>query len=197
MRRLAQLLDTGPASLYVYVRDTAELHAAVLDHMLARVDLTPVGSPSSPGSPEDWRDRLKAVLGSYVELLFAHPGLARSALVTRPSGPNTLALIDGLLALLTEGGVPGDQAAWGADLLLLFATATAAEQATRAASPGAEAEEQAAAAAVRSASPDLYPHLAPLADELLSGPGPRRLSWGFSALIDGVLRTQLPPQEES
>jgi hypothetical protein len=28
MRRLAQKLDTGPASLYVYLRNTGELHAA-------------------------------------------------------------------------------------------------------------------------------------------------------------------------
>ena len=34
MRRLAQELDTGPASLYVYVANTAELHAAVLDELL-------------------------------------------------------------------------------------------------------------------------------------------------------------------
>ena len=36
MRRLAGELDTGPASLYVYVRNTAALHAAVLDTMLGR-----------------------------------------------------------------------------------------------------------------------------------------------------------------
>jgi len=34
MRRLAAALDTGPSSLYVYVRNTAELHAAVLDELL-------------------------------------------------------------------------------------------------------------------------------------------------------------------
>ena len=33
MRRLAQELDTGPASLYVYLRNTAELHAAMLEEL--------------------------------------------------------------------------------------------------------------------------------------------------------------------
>ncbi|WP_323136054.1 TetR/AcrR family transcriptional regulator [Streptomyces sp. NBC_01481] len=51
MRRLAQELDTGPASLYVYVRNTAELHAAVLDELLGSVDMTPVSADG------DWRDR--------------------------------------------------------------------------------------------------------------------------------------------
>ena len=44
MRRLAQELDTGPASLYVYLRNTAELHAAMLEELLGRVDLTPVAA---------------------------------------------------------------------------------------------------------------------------------------------------------
>ena len=35
MRRLAKELDTGPASLYVYFRNTAVLHGAVLDDLLA------------------------------------------------------------------------------------------------------------------------------------------------------------------
>ena len=52
MRRLAQELDTGPASLYVYVRNTAELHAAMLEELLGQVDLTPVTAAG------DWRDRL-------------------------------------------------------------------------------------------------------------------------------------------
>ena len=52
MRRLAQELDTGAASLYVYVRNTAELHAAMLEELLGQVDLTPVTAAG------DWRDRL-------------------------------------------------------------------------------------------------------------------------------------------
>ena len=47
MRRLAKELDTGPASLYVYVRDTDELHAAVLDELLGEV-------PTAAGMPEWW-----------------------------------------------------------------------------------------------------------------------------------------------
>jgi len=38
----SQELDTGAASLYVYVRNTAELHAAMLDELLGQVDLGPV-----------------------------------------------------------------------------------------------------------------------------------------------------------
>src|ERR1700721_2935963 len=59
MRRIANDLDTGPASLYVYVRNTAELHAAMLEDLLGQVDLAPVTAAG------DWRERLIAVLTSY------------------------------------------------------------------------------------------------------------------------------------
>jgi AcrR family transcriptional regulator len=163
MRRLAQELDTGPASLYVYVADTAELHAAILEQLLGEVELSP-GRP-----PGEWVERLARVLHSYTRVLFAHPSLARSALVARPAGPNYLALVEAVLALLHEGGVPDAQAAWGVDVLLQVATATAAEQSARDRRAGAEEEHQALVAALRGASPDTYPRIAALGDDLYNG----------------------------
>jgi AcrR family transcriptional regulator len=187
MRRLAQELDTGAASLYVYVRNTAELHAAMLDELLTAVDLSPVTAAG------DWRERLIAVLWSYTRILLEQPGLAPSVLVTRPSGPAYLSLAEGILALLSAGRVPADRAAWAVDLLLHFATSTAAEQGTRQRAAGAPDEEDALAAALRTAPAATYPQLAALGvDELLSGPGPDRLTWGFNVLINGVLQTPRP-----
>ena len=54
MRRLAEKLDTGPASLYVYVRNADELHAAILDELLGSVDLAPAAASGAAG----WRERL-------------------------------------------------------------------------------------------------------------------------------------------
>lgn len=185
MRRLAEALDTGPASLYVYVRNTAELHAYLLDELLAGLDLGPVAEAG------DWRERLVAVLRSYTVVLIGQPGLAQSALVTRPSGPGYLRLLDGLLALLAEQ-VPADRAAWAVDLLLHFATSTAAEQGTRDRAADARAEEDELAAAVAAATKRTYPHIAALGADLLSGPGEDRLTWGFHVLIGGILATPRP-----
>jgi AcrR family transcriptional regulator len=176
MRRLAEELDTGPASLYVYVRNTAELHAAVLDELLGPIDLGPAEAAG------DWRDRLVQVLMSYAEVLFAFPGLARSAPVARPSGDRYLDLLEALLSLMREGGVPAERAAWGVDLLLQFATATAAEHADR-------DDESADRHALRDASTETHPHIAALSTELLSGTGPERLTWGFNVLINGMTQT--------
>ena len=189
MRRLAQELDTGPASLYVYVRNTAELHAAVLDELLGAVDRAGDSADGDVGSGADgdWRDRLVRVLTSYIEVLFEHPALARSALVARPSGPHYLDLVEAVLALLDEGGVAPAQAARAVDLLLQFATSTAAEQSTRGEDIGAQDDWDALTATLRGVSPERHPHIAALGDELLAGTGRERLAWGFRTLIDGVL----------
>lgn len=113
--------------------------------------------------------------------------------MARPSGERYLDLVEALLSLLDEGGVPGDRAAWAIDLLLQFATATAAEHA--AGDKGAtetEGEWAALDSAVRGASRERHPHIAERAADLLSGPGEARLDWGFQVLINGVLRTALP-----
>ncbi|WP_017558851.1 TetR/AcrR family transcriptional regulator [Nocardiopsis baichengensis] len=183
MRRLAQELDTGPASLYVYVANTAELHAAILDELLGEVDLSPATAAG------DWRKRLEAVLTSYNEVLHARPALARSALLARPSGANYLDLVEALLTLLAEGNVPGNQAAWGVDVLLQVATASAAEHSAQAESADAQDEWSALTDALRAASPDRRPHIAALAEELIAGPPTARRTWIFHALINGILHT--------
>jgi AcrR family transcriptional regulator len=184
MRRLAKELDTGPASLYVYLNDTDELHAAVLDELLGEVDLD--------AGTGDWRDRLWAVLSSYRDVLFAHPSLARVALVTRLGGPHYLALLESVLALLAEGGMSQGQAAWAVDLLLQLATSTAAEHGSRRERPGAAREQEMLVTALRTASPQTYPSLTALGEDLLSGPGPARTRWAFDLVLNGAFATPRP-----
>ncbi|MET8029381.1 TetR/AcrR family transcriptional regulator [Streptomyces avermitilis] len=186
MRRLAQELDTGPASLYVYVRNTAELHAAVLDELLGEVDLSPARSAG------DWRDRLVRLLTSYVEVLFEHPALARSALVARPSGEHYLDLVEAVLALLAEGGAAPQRAAWGLDLLLQYGTATAAEHSTRAENLDARQDREALTAVLDNASPDRHPRIAALGHDLIAGTGEARLAWGFQVLLSGIVTAPDP-----
>jgi AcrR family transcriptional regulator len=188
MRRLAAELDTGAASLYVYVRNTAELHAAMLEELLGQIDLRPVAAAG------DWQERLIEVLTSYTAILLEHPGLAQSALVTRPSGPAYFGLVEAILALLDAGGVSPDRASWAMDLLLHVATATAVEHGTRERAIDARDEEDALAAALRDVPADRFPHIAAIgATELMSGPG--RLDWGFRVLINGVIHTPRPETE--
>jgi AcrR family transcriptional regulator len=179
MRRLAEELDTGPASLYVYVRNMAELHGAVLDELLAEVE--PAGEAAA-----DWRERLIGLLTDCTMLLMRYPSLARSVLTLRPSGPHYLRLIDSVLVLLRQGGVGVRQAAWGVDILLQHAIATAAEQGTREEAAEAGAEQEVLERLLNGASPQDHPGIAWAVGELVSGTGPQRVRWAFATLIDGI-----------
>jgi AcrR family transcriptional regulator len=180
MRRIAEALDTGAASLYVYVRNTADLHAQILDALLA-----PVTQASL--SEGTWRDRVKQVLTRYMLVLYEYPEIARMTLTTHLSGPNYLALLEHILALLQEGGMPDREAAWAVDLLLLYATANAAEHSTRESSAQAADEDAVFVAVITSADASRYPHVARLGDELFSGSGLERFQWGIDVLLAGAL----------
>ncbi|MGI5238303.1 TetR/AcrR family transcriptional regulator C-terminal domain-containing protein [Dactylosporangium sp. CA-139066] len=180
MRRLANELDTGPASLYVYIRNTAELHGALLDQLLSGLELP------APVPAVRWRESLGELLESYTTLLLRYPSLARSVLTLRPSGGNYLRLIDIMLELLLSGGVRERQAAWGVDLLLQHATAIAAEQGTRGEEVDPEHGPQLQAVAVQMADPADYPYIGRVRHELFSGVGEQRMRWAFAAIIEGI-----------
>ena len=184
MRRVAQLLDTGHASLYVYVRDTEDLHAGILDAQLGAIDTRVAGDPAGDG---DWTVRLKRLLRRYEEVLFEHPEIARMALSTRPNGPNYTALLEAVLALLNEGGVPDRAAAWGVDLLLLYPTAIAVEHSGPQTDERRAADEADLADRIATIDPATHPHIARLGDHLISGDGSSRSEWAFDVLIDGIL----------
>ncbi len=190
MRRIAEVLDTGPASLYVYVRNTADLHAQILDALLAEVtESLPIEGT--------WRERLKQLLTRYKLVLFAYPEIARMTLTTHPSGPNYLALVEQILALFQEGGIPDREAAWAVDLLLLYVTANAAEHSTRESSVQAAEEDSALVEAIATIDASKYPHIARLSDGLLSGSGAARFEWGLDVLLAGILNTpRLSTQQE-
>ncbi|GID27767.1 TetR family transcriptional regulator [Paractinoplanes brasiliensis] len=185
MRRLAAELDTGPASLYVYVANMAELHGAILDELLAGLDL-----PSGGGAR--WQEELRQILCTYTELLIGQPSLARSVLTLRPSGPHYVRLVDTLLGLLRAGGASVEQAAWGVDLLLQHVTATAAEQGARDEQVTAESEQYALVTALREATAADHPHVAEAGAALFSGTGPQRLSWMIDVLVAGIRTVPTP-----
>jgi AcrR family transcriptional regulator len=186
LRRLAATLDTGPASLYVYFENTEDLNAAVLDDLL--------GTVTFRRGKQSWRECLVALLISYTEVLYAHPALARTAVVSRPRGANSVKMWEAMLALLDEGGVARVNAAWGADLLLQRATATAAEAGTRSQTAETATEDARLSSTFETVSPAAHPHLAAASRELMSGSVATRLAWGFEVLITGIASTPVPAE---
>jgi AcrR family transcriptional regulator len=178
MRRIAAVLDTGHASLYVYVRDTEDVHAQILDALLASVTLDGTGG---------WRERLKALVTSYGEVLRNHPEMARMALSTQPDGPNFIGVVEQILALLREGGADDRAAAWGVDLLLLLPTAMAVEHNVEVHPAQEDDRLSDITDRVGHLDPQRYPNITGLRHELVSGRGPVRSDWGLDVLLDGIL----------
>jgi len=190
MRRVAAALDTGPASLYVYVRDTEELHSAVLEELLGKSGLL----EDTRDDGWTWRERIIDLLMRYTELLLAYPSVARVTAFTRPVGPHYIRLVERLLALQVQGGVSLREAGWGVDLLLQQAETTATEQGSRTAQEQA-GDDEALRTAIRSLvaanSPDL-PYIVAGGEDLISGEGPQRGAWSFEVILNGLLATPRP-----
>ncbi len=183
LRKVAAALQTGPASLYAYVRDLDELHALVLDRALAKVQLRSAGKSG-------WRGRVLRVLQSYARVLGRSPGLAQLAFGIVAVGPNALRITETLLALLDEGGVAPATAAWAVDLLILYVTAIVAEHTGDRAHPGPEG---AVARAIGGASERDYPRISAARAHLLSGPPEARFDWAIEVLLRGIVQTPRPP----
>ena len=182
IRRVADELDTGPASLYVYVKNVTVLHALLIDGLLADLDFTWDGTGP-------WRERLHRVIKDYIDLVTRHGNLARSAMFVWPDGPHYLSLIELLLRLLRSAGVDEKPAAWGIDLLLQHASITAAEWAARASGTGQDVGEL----AVTLASADRRRHPALAAYDTATftqGSPEERHRWALDTLLDGITHPQ-------
>jgi AcrR family transcriptional regulator len=179
MRRLASELDTGPASLYVYVRNTTELNALLIDRYLSELDLSWDGR-------EAWRERLQRVVDDYASLLASQPGLASAALTTWPDGPHYLDLIELLMRLLDAAGVDIETAARGVDLLLQYATASAAEWAAHATPTGQDLADL--TETLDAATVERHPSLHRAGSTVFtSGTPDERTRWATTAIVNGIL----------
>jgi AcrR family transcriptional regulator len=121
MRSLARELGTGPASLYTYVANREELDQLVLERVVS-------GVPLPEPDPERWQDQVKQLLRDILEVYRAHPGSARAAMGTIPTGDGGLVGAEGMIALCLAGGVTPQAAAWFCDLASLYVGAVAYEE---------------------------------------------------------------------
>jgi AcrR family transcriptional regulator len=187
MRRLAQALDTGPASLYVYVANREELHELLFDAAVGTVAVDPV-------DPALWREQLRELVRRMVTMMAEDfPGMARLAMAHIPTGDNAIRVVESMLALLKAGGISDQAAAYAADLISMYATAIAYEQslyATLYKDPDHEAREvRRLGERFATLDPERYPIMAALAPELTRGDGEERFELGLDVIVNGLLAT--------
>jgi AcrR family transcriptional regulator len=184
MRRVAKELDTGAASLYVYVGGRDELLRLLFDEVVGTVRF-------EEPDPARWREQLRDLCVALLEALEAYPGVARVALAEIPTGPNAMACAEALMGMLLAGGVDPRRAAWAVDVLGLLVAANAVEtvhEQARAAK-GATPFDQAAMRRVLEELPaDRYPSLTCHVDELTAGDTRERFLFAVDTFVDGLLR---------
>jgi AcrR family transcriptional regulator len=181
MRRVAAALDTGPASLYVYVSGREALLAAILDRVTESIAL-------EPPDPARWRDQLHALLQRMRVALVAHPGLAALTLADPPTTEAILRVAENLLGILMAGGIDAQDAAWATDIFTLLVTAVAIEDDVRrgrGADLSGQVEQLRETFAVL--PPDRFPLIVAHATQMVAGDSDQRFRWGVDVVIAGLL----------
>jgi AcrR family transcriptional regulator len=177
MRRLAQDLGTGAASLYWHVGDKEELLALVLDRI--------VGEARVPEpDPEHWQAQVKELLRETRRLLQRRRDAAQISMGRIPAGPNATPVLERYLAVLQAAGLPGRVIAHAADMFALYVGAFAFEESLRPPAPEGAIEQL--NAYYHSLPAERFPNLVGLADDLTAGDAEERFEFALDLLVRGL-----------
>jgi AcrR family transcriptional regulator len=111
MRRIADELGTGAASLYWHVGSKDGLLDLVFDRLIGELAIP-------DPAPGQWREQLKDVARAQREVSLRHPYVVRISIGRIPMGPNALRYSERVLAILRAGGLPPRLAVQGSHLLI-------------------------------------------------------------------------------
>jgi AcrR family transcriptional regulator len=184
MRRVAQELGTGAASLYAYVDNKERLTELVIERALGELE-----PPAVDDGP--WQEQLKAGLREVRALFARHRDLARASFARIPLGENALRASEWMIATLRRGQLPTDVIAFACDLLPLYVTAIAYEDSVYAGeqiSPEQLVEYVAEMRAYFESLPtSRFPNVVAFAAALTAGAqGDERFEFGLEVLIGGL-----------
>jgi AcrR family transcriptional regulator len=183
MRRLAEELGTGPATLYWHVRNKDELLDLVLERVIG--EFTP-----PPADPARWEEQLRKMAHSMRNVMRSHRDLARISLGRWPLGPNALRVLEWTLALARGAGLPDRDAARVGYLLPLYVMGFALDQDAEGPMPveeGTTLDERIEEIRAYFASlADHFPNIAATADEIVGGDIDERFEYGLDVLLAGL-----------
>ncbi|MDR6200766.1 AcrR family transcriptional regulator [Microbacterium sp. SORGH_AS428] len=183
LRRVADRVETGPASLYAYFANRDVLLEHLLDAAYSEVELVEIAG-------DGWKHALAATIGNTIDALGRYPGLGAVALGTIPTLPGALRLAEHELALMDAGGVSDERAALAVDLIAQFAASTAVERAVRHEDSRGAAQRGRVRAAYQQADSERFPRVARSA-ALLTGPGEEaRRAFAIDLIVNGIERSE-------
>lgn len=187
MRRVAAAFDTGPASLYAYVRDKDELLQLVLDRISGEM-VIPEG--------DDWQELVRGWAWNARAVFQRHQDAARLSFGWIPRSERMYDGAERLLGAMTSAGVPDQVAAWALDIMSLYIAADSFEgwlytqrftdgSGRPTEEVGAEYFAGLMEGAVTALPTAIYPNLARLAGAMVAGGNDERFGFGVDMLIAG------------
>jgi AcrR family transcriptional regulator len=184
MRRVAQELGTGAASLYAHVAGKDELLELVVERVIGEVPI-----PDEP-DPAHWQEELKDGMRMIRAAIGGHRDLARAIFARIPFGENALGGAEWMIRTLRAGGLPDQVIAYACDLLPLYVTAVAYEESLYAGenvTPEVMLEFNESMRRYYASVPaDRFPNIVALATELTTGAGDERFEFGLEVLVRGL-----------
>jgi AcrR family transcriptional regulator len=183
MRRVAERLGTGPASLYAHVSGREELLELTFDELVGQVQL-PAPDPSR------WREQIGEMLCDLYRILMSHGDAALAGIGRVPTSPKALDAGEALAAVMSAGGLTDRVVGMGIDQLLLFVCATAFEDGVLRRS-GMTPEDEARYRAdvdlfFSNLPPDRFPTLTRLQPQMTYPDDLERFRFGIDALLAGL-----------
>jgi AcrR family transcriptional regulator len=181
MRRVAERLGTGAASLYAHVSGREELLELVFDALVGQVKL-------EKPDPARWREQVHRLMRDFRDVLASHTDAALAGLGRVPTSPQTLAAAEVLTGVLRAGGLTDRVIALGFDQLVLYVSASAYEAGLYRKADPAELERYFAGAHAFYASlpRDRYPVLTSVAPDMTGVDADDRFEFGLSVIIAGL-----------
>jgi AcrR family transcriptional regulator len=183
MRRVADELDTGPASLYWHVGSKDGL----LDLIFDRV----IGEQRVPDpEPDRWQEQLKEVARDARAMILRHRDIVRISIGRIPMGPNALRFSERVFAILRAGGVPDHLAVTGQHLLFAVVNGFTLDETTELAvgEPMPVDAESVSLARdyIASLPADQFPNLVALADQFTYTDNDERFDLLIDLYVDGL-----------
>jgi len=184
MRRLADELDTGPASLYRHVGSKDGLLDLVFDRVIGEQE---VPDPD----PTRWQEQVKEVARTMRATIARHPDIVRVSLGRIPTGPSALRYSERLLAILRAGGLSDPLAVAASQLLMIVVNGFCLEENVRLKSPGGgDASPEQVVQMVRdyfgSLPPERFPNLIAVAGEFTDADMDARFDLLLELFVDGL-----------
>ncbi len=186
IRRLGQELGTGAASLYWHIAGKDELGELVYDRIMGEITLP-------DPDPSRWEEQLKHLARQAYRVMLSHNDAVRLSIGRPPAGPNTVRIVEWMLAVMRGAGIPGQPAAYFGNVLGRFLDASVLEASTSGAA-GARAAEENESEPIReywaSLPPDRFPNITALAETTFAGDDDALFEFGLDLLMPRSRRAQ-------